>query len=74
MVHISLQLYMIDNMIASEFYVLVGNSSLRGRTDEDAAKVIQWVEFGDNEITPASATWVFPCLGVIQFNKQVGMV
>lgn len=25
--------------------------------------------FADNEILPASCTWVFPCLGIMQFNK-----
>jgi len=28
------------------------------------------MEFADNEILPASCTWVFPCLGVMQYNKQ----
>lgn len=23
----------------------------------------------DNEVLPASCTWVFPCLGIMQFNK-----
>ncbi|XP_014665057.1 PREDICTED: elongation factor 1-gamma-like [Priapulus caudatus] len=48
----------------------VGNATLRGTTGADAAKICQWVEFGNNEIYPSAATWVFPCLGVIQFNKQ----
>jgi elongation factor 1-gamma len=48
----------------------VGNEQLNGKTQSDAAKVQQWVNFGDNEILPASCTWVFPCLGITQFNKQ----
>ncbi|MFX7212898.1 glutathione binding-like protein, partial [Acinetobacter baumannii] len=24
----------------------------------------------DNEILPASCTWVYPCLGITQYNKQ----
>merc|ERR1719247_2368340 len=27
------------------------------------------MNFADNEILPASCTWVFPCLGIMQFNK-----
>merc|ERR1712137_1161407 len=42
----------------------VGNQQLNGSTQSDAAKVQQWVNFGDNEILPASCTWVFPCLGI----------
>ncbi|KAL5008714.1 hypothetical protein ScPMuIL_014295 [Solemya velum] len=48
----------------------VGNSQLRGSTDLDSARVQQWINFADNEILPASCTWVFPCLGITQYNKQ----
>ncbi|CAE1237496.1 EEF1G [Acanthosepion pharaonis] len=48
----------------------VGSAQLRGTTDEDAAHILQWINFADNEILPASCTWVYPCLGIIQFNKQ----
>jgi len=48
----------------------VSNDTLRGANTTDSALVQQWVNFADNEILPASCTWVFPCLGVIQFNKQ----
>jgi len=48
----------------------VGNEQLSGTTRADSARVQQWVNFGDNEILPASCTWVFPCLGITQFNKQ----
>jgi len=42
---------------------------LRGTTDYDKAQVIQWLGFADSEILPASCTWVFPCLGIMQYNK-----
>jgi len=48
----------------------VGNDALRGAAPEEAAQVQQWVNFADNEILPASCTWVFPCLGLMQYNKQ----
>ncbi|XP_048735434.2 elongation factor 1-gamma-like [Ostrea edulis] len=41
-----------------------------GANSTDAAYVQQWINFGENEILPASCTWVYPCLGVLQFNKQ----
>lgn len=49
----------------------VGNEQLLGQSQADSARVQQWINFGDNEILPASCTWVFPCLGITQFNKQV---
>ncbi|RUS87095.1 hypothetical protein EGW08_005171, partial [Elysia chlorotica] len=41
-----------------------------GENSKDAALVQQWISFSDNEILPAACTWVFPCLGITQFNKQ----
>jgi len=55
-----------SNAIAS----YVGNAELLGANQADAAKIQQWINFADNEILPASCTWVFPCLGITQFNKQ----
>ncbi|KAJ8309020.1 hypothetical protein KUTeg_013894 [Tegillarca granosa] len=48
----------------------VGNAQLRGANQRDSAFIQQWINFGDNEILPASCTWVYPCLGITQFNKQ----
>lgn len=48
----------------------VANEALRGASAADAAQVQQWIGFADNEITPASNTWVYPCLGMMQYNKQ----
>ncbi|XP_046382644.1 elongation factor 1-gamma [Ischnura elegans] len=48
----------------------VSNDQLRGRSDLEKAQVIQWMGFADNDILPASCTWVFPCLGIMQYNKQ----
>lgn len=43
---------------------------MRGSTDFEKAEVLQWLSFADNEIGPAAAAWVFPILGIMQFNKN----
>eukprot|EP00092_Neocalanus_flemingeri_P026025 GFUD01028210.1.p1 GENE.GFUD01028210.1~~GFUD01028210.1.p1 ORF type:complete len:422 (-),score=118.56 GFUD01028210.1:1072-2337(-) len=49
----------------------VANDELRGGTDAAArAQVVQWMCMADNEILPASCTWVFPTMGIMQFNKN----
>ena len=50
----------------------VSNDQLKGTTPLEAALVQQYVNFADQEILPAAATWVFPTLGLMQQNKQVG--
>ena len=37
----------------------------------DMALIQQYVNFADQELLPAVATWVFPTLGLMQYNKQV---
>ena len=49
----------------------MANNQLRGTGDIDPALVQQYVNFADNEILPASCTWTFPTLGIMQYNKQV---
>ncbi|XP_061163244.1 elongation factor 1-gamma-like [Saccostrea echinata] len=48
----------------------VSNAQLIGANARDAAFVQQWIHFAENEILPALCTWVYPCLGIIQYNKQ----
>ncbi|XP_060711454.1 elongation factor 1-gamma [Hemiscyllium ocellatum] len=48
----------------------VANDALRGVTKEEAAQVLQWVSFADSDIIPPASTWVFPTLGIMQYNKQ----
>ena len=50
---------------------LVSNDQLRGKTPLEGALIQQYVNFADQEILPAVVTWVFPTLGLMQFNKQV---
>jgi len=49
----------------------VANEELRGGSDAAArAQVVQWMGMADNDILPAACTWVFPTLGIMQFNKN----
>merc|ERR1711973_420727 len=49
----------------------VANDELRGGSDAASrAKVVQWMCWADSEVLPASCTWVFPCMGIMQYNKS----
>merc|ERR1712179_547096 len=49
----------------------LANEELRGGKDEAArAQVVQWMCMADNDILPGACTWVFPTLGIMQFNKN----
>merc|ERR1712244_74768 len=49
----------------------VANEELRGGSDAAArAQVVQWMSMADSDILPAACTWVFPTMGIIQFNKN----
>nr|CAB3240445.1 elongation factor 1-gamma-A-like [Phallusia mammillata] len=45
----------------------VGNDETRGGANE--AEVLQWIGVADNEILPLACTWVYPTLGIMQYNK-----
>lgn len=53
------------------FTSTVANAALRGENLETQAHIWQWVSWADSELLPASCAWVFPYLGIMQFNKQV---
>ncbi|XP_022113184.2 elongation factor 1-gamma isoform X2 [Pieris rapae] len=48
----------------------VSNEALRGSDLRSQAAVYQWASWADSELLPASCAWVFPYLGIMQFNKQ----
>lgn len=49
----------------------VANEELRGGADAASrAQVVQWMCWADSEVLPASCTWVFPCMGIMQYNKN----
>ncbi len=37
-------------------------------------QVVQWMCWADSEILPASCTWVFPCMGIMQVRNGVQML
>ncbi|CAK1582433.1 unnamed protein product [Parnassius mnemosyne] len=47
----------------------VANEALRGEDLETRARIWQWASWADSELLPASCAWVFPYLGIMQFNK-----
>lgn len=49
----------------------VCSDALRGTSPQASAQVLQWVSFADADIVPSASAWVFPTLGIMQFNKQV---
>lgn len=57
--------------MTSDLAISVSNDALRGTTPQAAAQVLQWVSFADSEVIPPASAWVFPTLGIMQFNKQV---
>ena len=72
-IHALILLYfirMITHWCLFSFFT-VSNEELRGRTASEQAQVIQWLSFAQHEIYPSSCVWVYPCLGIIQYNKQV---
>jgi elongation factor 1-gamma len=64
-------LVLVVTNISSHDCFAVANEELRGANPTDAACIQQWINFADSEILPASCTWVFPCMGIMAFNKQV---
>ncbi|KAL4705782.1 hypothetical protein ACJJTC_016376 [Scirpophaga incertulas] len=50
----------------------VANEQLRGGASGsvEAARVLQWASWADAELLPAACAWVFPHLGIMQYNKQ----
>jgi len=56
-----------SNSNAIAYYV--ANEVLRGKTCVDAASVLEWTGFADNEILPPLAAWVFDHLNVRKENK-----
>ena len=49
----------------------VANEELRGGSDAAArSQVVQWMSMADSDILPAACTWVFPTMGIMQFNKN----
>ncbi|KAG8197480.1 hypothetical protein JTE90_007219 [Oedothorax gibbosus] len=48
----------------------VGNDQLNGKTQLEKAEILMWINFADSEVLYPACTWIFPCLGIVQYNKQ----
>merc|ERR1739848_792888 len=49
----------------------VANEELRGGSAAEArAAVVQWMCWVDSDVLPAACTWVFPTMGIMQYNKN----
>lgn len=48
----------------------VASEQLRGSSELDRAQVLQWIEFGNNDIVPYAQAWVFPALSLLDWNKE----
>jgi len=54
---------------AISHYIATCNGKFAGQTAFEQAAVQQYINFADNEIAPAAATWIFPILGYVPYNK-----
>merc|ERR1712107_613614 len=49
----------------------VANEELRGGSDAATrAQVVQWMSMADSDILPVACTWVFPTMGIMQYDKN----
>jgi elongation factor 1-gamma len=53
---------------AIAFYV--ANDQLRGVSVEDRARVLQWLNWGSNDVASAVASWVYPSLSLVESTPQ----
>lgn len=48
----------------------VSNEQLRGKSDFEKAEVLSFLSFADNELLQAVRGWVYPIIGIIQYQKN----
>ena len=51
---------------ASAIAYFVANDQLRGNTAEERAQVLNWVQYGANDLSSAVASWVYPALSLVE--------
>lgn len=44
----------------------VSSEQFRGTTPEAKAEVLQWLNYGSENVVPAVAAWVYPCLSLVE--------
>jgi len=52
----------LKNSIAITYYL--ASPSMKGSNSVEESQVLQWLNYADNHIQPAVASWVYPCLGL----------
>ncbi|XP_014242460.1 elongation factor 1-gamma [Cimex lectularius] len=63
-----------DNQYLTESNAIayyVSSDQLRGGNAVEKAQVVQWLSYADNEVLPVVSTWVFPYMGMLNFDKKV---
>lgn len=55
---------------ANAIAYFLSNDQLRGETPIEQSQIFQWIQYSDREITPVSQILVYPCMGILQFNKN----
>lgn len=48
----------------------VSNDQLRGKSNLEKSEVLSFLSFADNELLPAVHAWVFPTIGIVQYQKN----
>jgi elongation factor 1-gamma len=48
----------------------VADDAIRGKGEDERAKVLQWILFAQTELLPAVCGWLFPSLSIMPFNKD----
>lgn len=48
----------------------LANDQLRGSTAEHTSQVLQWVNYGSQDVYSAVASWVFPALSLVESTPQ----
>ncbi|CAF3263248.1 unnamed protein product [Rotaria socialis] len=48
----------------------LSNEQLRGKSLVEQSEVLQWIEYSEREINPVSVTLAYPCMSILQFNRN----
>lgn len=56
---------------ANSIAYYLSNEQLIGKTAEDKASVVQWLEYGSVEIESSVASWVYAVLGLVESSQQL---
>jgi len=57
-------------MEANAIAYFLANEQLRGATAEQTSQILQWVNYGSQDVYSAVASWVFPALSLVESTPQ----